>query len=136
MTADYFLNSLSLDPFRRVFYDLDVARAKAHTGYPPYNIVQNSDTEYTIEIAVAGFSKNDLDISLEEGNVLHVVASKAEETEEKNYLIRGLAARGFVKKFTLADSIVVDKTKLVDGILSISLKRILPQSKTRKLEIS
>jgi len=135
MTTDFFFNSLALDSFRRVFFNMDPAQAKASIGYPPYNVVQTSDTEYTIEIAVAGFTKEDLEITIEEGNVLHIVASKVEEKEERNYLIRGLASRGFVKKFTLADSVVVDRTRLENGILHIHLRRVFPESKARRLEI-
>lgn len=134
MTTDYFLNSLALDSFRRVFFNMDPTQAKSAIGYPPYNIVESSDTDYTIEIAVAGFTKEDLEITIEEDNVLHIVANKGDHPE-KNYLVRGLAARGFVKKFTLADSVVVGKTKLENGILSIQLHRIVPENKTRRLEI-
>lgn len=134
MTTDYFLNSLALDSFRRVFFNMDPVQAKTAIGYPPYNIVQSSDVDYAIEIAVAGFTKEDLEINLEEDNVLHIVANKPEK-EDRNYLLRGLASRGFIKKFTLADSVAVDKTKLENGILYIHLRRVLPESKTRKLEI-
>lgn len=134
MTTDYLFNTLALDSFRRVFYNMDPVQAKASIGYPPYNIVESSDTDYTIEIAVAGFTKEDLEVTVEEDNVLHVVANKSDHPE-RNYLVRGLASRGFVKKFTLADSVVVGKTKLENGILSIHLQRVVPESKTRKLEI-
>jgi molecular chaperone IbpA len=134
MTTDYFLNTLALDSFRRVFYNMDPAQAKTANGYPPYNIVESSDTDYTIEVAVAGFTKQDLEITIEQDNVLHIVANKGEQPE-RNYLVRGLAARGFIKKFTLADSVVVGKTTLENGILSIHLHRVVPESKTRKLEI-
>jgi molecular chaperone IbpA len=134
MTTDYFLNTLALDSFRRVFFNMDPVQAKTSIGYPPYNIIESSDTDYTIEIAVAGFTKEDLEITIEQDNVLHIVANKG-DYPEKNYLVRGLAARGFVKKFTLADSVVVGKTKLENGILSIHLQRVVPESKTRKLEI-
>jgi molecular chaperone IbpA len=135
MTTDIF-NTLALDSFRRVFFNLDPVQARTSIGYPPYNIVQHNEADYSIELAVAGFAKEHLEITLEENNVLHIVGNNSTPDEsEKNYLIRGLAARGFIKKFTLADSIVVHNTKLENGILSINLRRVLPESKTRKLEI-
>ena len=138
MTTDIF-NTLTLDSFRRVFFALDpqqLQQARSSIGYPPYNIVQHNDTDYSIELAVAGFAKEHLEITLEENNVLHIVANNnTVDDEEKNYLIRGLAARGFIKKFTLADSVVVHNTKLENGILSINLRRVVPESKTRKVEI-
>lgn len=134
MTTDYLFNTLALDSFRRVFYNMDPVQAKASIGYPPYNIVQNSETDYAIEIAVSGFRKEDLQVTVEEENVLHVVANKPEK-EDRNYLIRGLASRGFVKKFTLADSVAVDKTILENGVLYIYLRRRLPENKTLRIPI-
>jgi len=135
MTNDIF-NTLTLDAFRRVFYNTDFNQARTSIGYPPYNIVQHNEADYTIELAVAGFAKEHLDITLEEDNVLHIVGNNISPDEsEKTYLIRGLASRGFVKKFTLADSIIVHSTKLENGVLSINLRRVVPESKARKLEI-
>ena len=134
MTTDYLFNTLALDSFRRVFFNMDPVQAKTSIGYPPYNIVQNSETDYAIEIAVAGFTKDDLEITVEEENVLHIVANKPEK-EDRNYLIRGLASRGFVKKFTLADSVAVDKTILENGVLYIYLRRRLPENKTLRIPI-
>jgi molecular chaperone IbpA len=135
MTTDIF-NTLALDSFRRVFFNMDLTQARTSIGYPPYNVVQHNDSEYTIELAVAGFAKEHLDITLEENNVLHIVGNNISPDEsDKTYLIRGLASRGFVKKFTLADSIVVHSTRLENGVLSINLRRVVPESKTRKLEI-
>ena len=134
MTADYVFNSLDIDSFRRVFFNMDHVNPKASIGYPPYNIVQNSETDYAIEIAVSGFRREDLEVTVEEHNVLHVVANKPEK-EDRNYLIRGLASRGFVKKFTLADSVAVDKTILENGVLYIYLRRRLPENKTLRIPI-
>jgi len=111
------------------------AKAEGPTGYPPYNIESVGENAYRIEIAVAGFKTDELDIQVKE-NLLTVIGRKAANDEARQYLHRGLAERNFERRFQLADYVVVTDADLKDGLLSIALKRELPESlKARKIEI-
>jgi molecular chaperone IbpA len=112
------------------------ARSDAPTGYPPYNIETVGENAYRIEIAVAGFKPEELNIEAKEG-VLAVQGKKAANDESKRYLHRGLAERNFERRFQLADYVVVTGAELADGLLSISLERQLPEAlKARRIEIA
>lgn len=95
-------------------------------GYPPYNIERLSDDDFLITIAVAGFSANDVNVEVE-GKKLTVKA-KSVEAEKGSFLHRGIARRGFERSFILGEHIEVQEGSLVDGMLNISLKRIVPES--------
>ena len=121
--------------FDRLADLLDSASAEAATGYPPYNIERTDENAYRIEIAVAGFKPEDLNIEVKE-NLLTVTGRKQANDETKRYLHRGLAERNFERRFQLADYVVVTDAKLADGLLSIALKRELPEAlKPRRIEI-
>ena len=110
-------------------------KAESASGYPPYNIETVGDNAYRIEIAVAGFKPEELAVDVKE-NVLTVSGRKNPEDEAKRYLHRGLAERNFERRFQLADYVVVTDAALRDGLLSVSLKRELPeQLKPRRVEI-
>ena len=114
------------------------AAAKADTGagYPPYNIETTGENAYRIEIAVAGFKPEELNIEVKE-NLLTVQGRKTANDDGKRYLHRGLAERNFERRFQLADYVVVTDANLADGLLSISLRRELPESlKPRRIEIA
>ena len=106
-------------------------------GYPPYNIVKTGENNYTIELAVAGFGKHNLDIELA-NNVLIVkgglsVDDMAEDTVNPvQYLWKGIADRYFTRSFTLADSVEVRNAELVNGMLKIFLEHIIPDEKKPK----
>ena len=100
------------------------------TGYPPYNIEKQGDYNFTIEMALAGFGKKDIEIEFAEG-LLTVQSVK--EKEEKETLYKGISQRNFTRKFTLADDIVVKGAKLENGMLSIQLERIVPEEKKPQL---
>ena len=115
--------------------------AKNIPGYPPYNIVKTGDNSYTIELAVAGFGKHNLDIELA-NNTLVVkgglsVDDMAEETVNPvQYLWKGIADRYFTRKFTLADSVEVRNAELVNGMLKIFLEHVIPdEKKPKKVDI-
>jgi molecular chaperone IbpA len=111
------------------------SKAESASGYPPYNIETVGDNAYRIEIAVAGFKPDELSVDVKE-NVLTVAGRKVAEDEAKRYLHRGLAERNFERRFQLADYVVVTDAALADGLLSVSLKRELPdQLKPRRVEI-
>ena len=108
----------------------DVERNGNVTGFPPYNIRKDQDDLYTIEMAVAGFSKDDIEAELKDG-VLTV--SSKNEKEEGEYLHRGIAKRSFSKSFTLADDMVIQSADLVNGMLTIILERIIPEEKKPRI---
>ncbi len=121
--------------FDRLADLLDAASTEAATGYPPYNIERTGENAYRIEIAVAGFKAEDLNIEVKE-NLLTVQGRKVANDEAKRYLHRGLAERNFERRFQLADYVVVHEADLANGLLSISLKRELPEAlKPRRIEI-
>ena len=120
--------------FDRLFALLDAASSEA-PGYPPYNIETTGENTYRIEIAVAGFKPEELTIEAKE-NVLTVQGRKAANDGERRFLHRGLAERNFERRFQLAEYVVVSDAQLADGLLSVSLKRELPEAlKPRRIEI-
>ena len=106
------------------------AKLEPSGGYPPYNIEQLSEHEYRIELAVAGFSEEDLDVQVQE-NVLTVAGKRAapEDADDRNYLHRGIAERSFERRFHLADHVQVRDASLENGLLSIRLEREIPEAK-------
>ena len=115
---------------------LDAATTETAGGYPPYNIERTAENAYQIEIAVAGFKPADLHVEVKE-NLLTVQGRKTEGEDTRRFLHRGLAERNFERRFQLADYVVVSDAQLADGLLSISLKRELPEAlKPRRIEIN
>ena len=122
--------------FDRVFDQLqNYAQHNAtSTGFPPYNIRKGGDYTYAIEMALAGFSKGDIEIEVAEG--LLAVRSIKENDENDSNIYRGISYRKFNRKFTLADDIVVKDASLENGMLKIDLERIVPdEKKPRKITI-
>ena len=112
------------------------AGSEGPAGYPPYNIETVGENAYRIEIAVAGFKPEELNIEAKE-NTLTVQGRKTANDEQRRYLHRGLAERNFERRFQLADYVVVTGADLSDGLLAISLERQLPeQLKARRIEIA
>ena len=111
------------------------AKTETASNWPPYNIETTGENAYRIEIAVAGFKPEELNVEAKE-NTLTVSGRKAANDENKRYLHRGLAERNFERRFQLADYVFVTDAQLADGLLSISLKRELPEAmKPRRIEI-
>ncbi|SDZ76955.1 Hsp20 family protein [Microbulbifer marinus] len=105
-------------------------------AYPPYDIELTGDDSYRISMAVAGFEQSELDIQVEQ-NRLTVSGKKPEDSEQRNFLHRGIAARNFERRFQLADHVKVTDAKLENGLLHIELVREIPEAmKPRKIEIS
>lgn len=103
--------------------------------YPPFNIVKTSDNTYVIEMAVAGFGKQDIEIVLEDG-VLTVTGNISNDNEVGDYLYKGLAGRPFTRQFTLADTVEVKNADMINGMLKIWLERFIPEhAKPKKIEI-
>ena len=102
------------------------------TGFPPYNIHKGGDFSYTIEMALAGFSKDDIEVEVADGT-LSVRSDKKEEPKDEYTYHRGISYRKFDRKFTLSDDIVVTGAKLENGMLTIDLERIVPEEKKPRL---
>ncbi len=105
-------------------------------NYPPYNIVKTDDNSYQIEIAVAGFGKSNLDITLE-GDTMTVTGKTEGADDIGEFLHKGIANRAFERKFTLDDSIEIKNAEMLNGMLKIFLERIIPEDKKpKKVEIN
>lgn len=122
---------LGFDQFERT---LDRIKKTANEGYPPYNIEQIGSDGLRITLAVAGFSMADLDVEIEQNQL--TIRGKQADDEGHIYLHRGIAARQFQRSFVLADGIEILGATLDNGLLHIDMKRILPESNARKIQIS
>jgi molecular chaperone IbpA len=112
------------------------SRLDTATGWPPYNIEQTAEDTYRIELAVAGFGPGDLNIELKEG-VLTVTGKKDAGDDGRNFIHRGIAERGFERRYQLADHIRVTGANLEHGMLSLSLVREVPEAlKPRTIAIN
>ena len=120
--------------FERQFNRLnDYARHQQQsTGFPPYNIRKTDEFIHVIEMALAGFSKKDIEVEVAQG-VLTIKSTKENDAEDEFTLHRGISYRKFNRKFTLADDIVVNDAKLENGLLTINLEQIIPEEKKPKL---
>jgi len=112
---------------------------KALPGYPPYNIKKVDDNKYVIELAVAGFAKTDLEVTLD-GGKLTVVGKTKEANDLDNaqtyYFYKGIAERAFTRSFTLADSVEIKNAEMINGILKIWLENLIPEhKKPKKIDI-
>ena len=135
-TIDFSPLYRSVVGFDRLASLLETASVDAAAGYPPYNIERTDENAYRVEIAVAGFRPDELNIEVKE-NLLTVQGRKAANDDQRKFLHRGLAERNFERRFQLADYVVVTEAALADGLLSISLKRELPEAlKPRQIEIT
>jgi molecular chaperone IbpA len=130
----------SLDPFTIGFGDtIETFRQAAEaaqkaSGYPPYNIKKVKDNKYVIEMAVAGFAKSDIEITME-GKKL-VIKGATSEDEGGEYLHKGIANRGFNREFTLADKVEIKDAELANGMLKVWLENMVKaQEAIRKIAI-
>jgi molecular chaperone IbpA len=104
-------------------------------SYPPYNIEKTGDDSYRLQLAVAGFSADDIELTAKD-NALIVAGRVAEETKGE-FLHRGIAARAFTRRFVLADHMVVEGAEIANGLLNISVRRVVPEAlKPRKIAIN
>ena len=113
---------------QRLFEASDVGE-KGNSNYPPYNLSRDGDT-YILEMALAGFHQDQLEVKFEEG-VLTVGTTKGweQDLDEDKYIHRGIAARTFTRKFTLSDDVVVKGADFKNGLLIITMERIVPDEK-------
>jgi molecular chaperone IbpA len=116
------------DPFFIGFDNLfnKVSKPTIQTNYPPYNIIKTKENWYELQLAIAGFKIEDLDIEFKDG-VLTIKGNKSDTTHE--YIHKGISTRSFERSFTLVNTIVVRAADLTDGILTIQLENIIPDEK-------
>ena len=130
-TAKYLLeiqkNSIGMDEWFKRF---DTAY-ETHTNYPPYNLVKESSIDFRLEIALAGYKKEDIEVTTE-WNKLFVQAKKADDSEYQ-YLHQGLAKRAFTRTWTLSDDVEVKDVSFENGLLTIKLNRVIPEHQKKKV---
>ena len=105
------------------------------SNYPPYNIRKAGKDKYAIEVAVAGFNKDDVEVEYED-NLLTVKTKEVKRSEEKDgdeVIHRGISQRSFARSFTIADDVKVNGAELKDGLLTISCEKIIPEMKKKRL---
>lgn len=133
MTRVSLFNSPFLLGFDQLERALDRVSKNGADGYPPYNIEQVGDNDLRITLAVAGFSNEELTVTIEDTQL--VIRGKQTEDSERVFLHRGIAARQFQRSFVLAEGIEVEGADLSNGLLHIDLKRPAPESRQRVIEI-
>lgn len=129
--------TLGTHPFLLGFDQLErlVERtAKADNGYPPYNIEQVNDHSFRITLAVAGFGEDDLSITTENKQLV-VRGRQEDDSQERAFLHRGIAARQFQRTFLLADGVEVSGASMENGLLHIDLQRAIPESVVQTIQI-
>ena len=136
-TADFTPLYRSLVGFDRLAQQLEQAKSESVSNWPPYNIESTGEDAWRIELAVAGFKADELNLEVNQ-NLLTVTGRKtANDDVERRYLHRGLAERDFERRFQLADYVIVTNAGLENGLLTIDLKRELPEAmKPRRIEIA
>ena len=103
-------------------------------NFPPYNIIKRDGTSYDIEMAVAGFAEEDLEIEYAD-NVLTVSSKDSDpfkDSKEPEYVHKGISARQFTKKFSLADDVIVNDASMKNGMLKISMEKVVPEGKKKR----
>jgi molecular chaperone IbpA len=135
MTYDFsplFRSAIGFDRMARLMSTVqDVAAAPT---YPPYNIAKTGDDSYRLTMAVAGFSQDDLELTVKDNSL--IVAGRVAGDSEGELLHRGIAGRAFERRFALADHIVVDGADLQHGLLHVALRRVVPEAlKPRRIAI-
>jgi molecular chaperone IbpA len=116
--------SRALIGFDRIWSDVE---SRTQNNYPPFNLVKHSESDFEIQLAVAGFSKSEITVEVDQDQLI-IRGQKAYTEDEPEYLHRGLAARDFEKSWTLADHMEVGEVELTNGILSVKITRIVPEA--------
>jgi len=123
------------DHFERMIDDHNFNQMTA-TNFPPYNIVKTGEYTYDVELALAGFSKDDIDVEYKDNMLTVKSKEKPKEDDKDGMLHRGISKRWFAKAFTIADDVEVKGAELKDGLLKISMERIIPEGKkARTIEV-
>lgn len=113
--------------FDRIFNDMENRVQNSANNYPPHNIIKHDEYNFEIEIAVAGFEKEDITVEVDQDQLV-IRGRRLKEEDQSKYLYRGLAARDFERIWTLADHMEVGDAELTNGILRVKLTRVIPES--------
>lgn len=117
--------------FDRMFEDLNRTFANSKDNYPPHNIVQLDETNFLIEVAVAGFKQSEIDVELKD-NLLTVKGERVKDETEVEYLHKGISNRNFTRTFPLAENVEVRTATVENGILAVKLELVVPEEKKAK----
>jgi molecular chaperone IbpA len=123
--------------FDRFFHEVESLLNQTETAstFPPHNIIKISDNKYVVELAIAGFSKDEISIKIIDG-VLEIKGEKNNQDKDVQYLHKGIGARSFTKTIRLAETVEVQGAQFKDGILSVGLENVIPEhKKPRSIEI-
>lgn len=138
-SLDKFFGSSDLDKYFVGFDSLVDRVQKAHaditkqiTNYPPYNIRKTGENTYQIELAVAGFGQQDIEVELAENKLVIKGAVKSGTDEDKDYVFRGIGMRPFTRIFAVEDKVEVQSAELFNGMLKIALEKLIPEEKKPK----
>ena len=115
-----------------MFKRLDAFHDSSGSNYPPYNIIKIDDVTQQLEIALAGFSRDEIEVAVEK-NILTVSTNKVDGTDGREYTHKGLASRTFARNWQLSDDAVVEDVTYVDGLLSINIRKEVPEAQKRRL---
>lgn len=118
--------------FSREFDRLStLQKDNSSVSYPPYNVIKIDDDNYRLDLALAGFEKEDVDVSVKDGT-LYIKGEKLEDEVDQNFVYRGIATRKFTRSYALAEYMEVEDAEFSNGILSINVTRIVPEEKKPK----
>ena len=122
--------SVGFDGFFNRLTNMDIAQS----GYPPYNIRKINDLQYVVELALAGFSKSDIEVEVTDGTLtIRTVAKDDGADNDENFVHRGIAKRTFSRQFNLSEDIIVKNADLKEGMLIVNLERVIPDEKKPRL---
>ena len=132
MTGTFMFPRNAFLGFDHLFDELEKITNHANDTYPPHNVIKADDMKYDIELAVAGFSKDDINIELKE-HVLYIKGDREKRRKDEAYVHKGISGRKFSKSFRLSEYAEVSGADLTDGILTVSIEVILPKEKRPQL---
>jgi molecular chaperone IbpA len=125
---EYAPHAVGLDD---VFHRLD-AMSGHNINYPPYNLIKHDSSNFTIEVALAGFKRDEIEVSTEQ-NILRVTSKNEEKDTGRTYLHKGLSKRSFVRTWQLSEDVEVSNVDFKDGLLTINLQRMVPEKHKKKI---
>ena len=118
--------------FRDMLNMVEKTPNRTASSYPPHNLIKNGNGKYVVELAAAGFSKEELEIKTEDGT-LTISGRKKEEEDDERFAQKGIAKRPFSKSFHLASDVVVNDVSFKDGMITIDLQQVIPEDKKEKI---
>ncbi len=132
--APLFRTAIGFDRLARL---MDTVSATADASYPPYNIERTGDDSYCLTMAVAGFGPEDIELTVKDNTLLIAGRAGSNDTRKSEVLYRGIAGRAFERRFVLADHILVEGADLLNGLLHVNLRRVVPEAlKPRRIAVN